>query len=253
LSITNQKSYEKVETGFRNIDTILDGGFGKGELDVIAAAPAVGKSAFAINVLANECENLIDAPVSPNQKPPMVFYVSIEMNGGEIFERLVSFKAGKSFKMKDFVANNYSKEDLELFTIAIDRIKKYPLKTNHTFHASVNDVAAQMSQISNSFDLKLVIIDHLHIMDYDKTNENNAIAGITKRLKALAKEYDVPIVLLSQVNKTKAAFDYSSKFNKQQPNSPQTNVDDQASNAIGMNDLRGSGAIAQDASVIIMM
>jgi replicative DNA helicase len=179
------------------------------------------------------------------------------MNGDEIFERLVSFKAGKNFKLKDFKEKKYSKEDLDLFAIATDTIGKYPLKTNHTFHASVNDIAAQMSQISNSYDLKLVIIDHLHIMDYDKSNENSAIADITKRLKSLAKEYDVPIVLLSQVNKSKAAFDYSSKFKQPQQvnaNVPaHTNTDDQASNAIGMNDLRGSGAIAQDASVIIMM
>jgi replicative DNA helicase len=234
---------------------MLGGGFGKGELDVIAAAPAVGKSAFAINVLANECENLLFAPPIPNHKPPMTLYISIEMNGDEIFERLVSYKSGKSFKVKEFNEKKYSKEDSDLFTIAINTIEKYPLKVNHTFHASVNGIAAQMSQISNAFDLKLVVIDHLHIMDYDKINENSAIADITKKLKGLAKEYDVPIVLLSQVNKSKTAFDYSSKFKQpQQSNTPQANnTDDQASNAIGINDLRGSGAIAQDASVILLM
>jgi replicative DNA helicase len=251
LSMTSQKNYDKVETGFKSIDSILSGGLGKGELDVIAAAPAVGKSAFALNILVNECENLIYAPANPNQKPPMVYYVSIEMNGAEIFERLVSFKAGKSFKLKDYHGKKYSTQDSELFTIAIDTIAKYPLITNQTFHASIDGIAGQMSQLASSHDLKLVVIDHLHIMDYDRNKENNAIADITKRLKSLAKEHNVPILLLSQVNKTKEAFGYSSKF-KSQPQQA-TNTSDQDPNAIGMHDLRGSGAIGQDASVIILM
>jgi replicative DNA helicase len=253
LNNTNiSDAYSVVPTGFNSVDKLINGGFEKGELNLIAAAPGTGKTAFALNVFAHECEKLLHFDVSnQNRKPPIVYYVSLEMTAPQILERLISINTGKSFKFSNFNSNKYSELDKEIFQAAFDNISKYPAKMNANFKASITDIRGQISLLASSHDIKLVIIDHLHIMDYDRNNENQEIAGITKNLKQIAKEYQLPIVLLSQVNKSKNTFGGESKkfgFNKDQVKEEET-----SSNKIFLSDIRGSGAPVQDSSIIILM
>jgi replicative DNA helicase len=240
-----------VETGFPTMDKILSGGLEKGEVTLVAAAPSVGKSTLALNIFANECEKLAYTPTNPNAKKQLVYYVSLEMTQAQIIERLISMKALKNFRFSDYKEKKYSDSDNERFLHAMGEIEKYPAFINANFKASINDIRNQISQLSNSYDIPFLVIDHLHIMDYDRSNENQEIAQITKNLKAIAKQYQMSILLLSQVNKTKEAFNINNGKSIQKPGFSNVSSDDE--HKIGMNDIRGSGAPVQDAAVVMLM
>ncbi|GMO14442.1 MAG: DnaB-like helicase C-terminal domain-containing protein [Mycoplasmoidaceae bacterium] len=254
LNLSMTTNYDVIGTGVNSIDSIINGGFAKGQLNLIAAAPSVGKSAFALQVIANECDRLAHETLPTGSKQPTVYYVSLEMTGAEIMERLISNKAHKPFKFSKCYKKEYVEAEMKIFNTAIERVKNYPLHINASFKAGIDNIRNQVNQIVNSYDLKLLVIDHLHIMDYDKSKENNEISRITKILKEMAKEYNIPIILVSQVNKTESTMGFNSlakpSFVKKDMTHANNNDD---KGAIGMNDIRGSGAPVQDSSIVILM
>jgi replicative DNA helicase len=179
----------------------------------------------------------------------MVLYISLEMSENQIIERLISMKALRSFKFNDYNNKRYSQSDMELFNYAIAEIEKYPCMINANFVASINDVRNQIAQLSNSYSVQFLVIDHLHIMSYDQNHENQEIANITKNLKAIAKQYNLSVLLLSQVNKNASTFGFNSKESIKK-----TDVEkDENEHQIHMNDIRGSGAPVQDAAIVMLM
>jgi replicative DNA helicase len=199
--VKKTNTLDVVPTGINAIDKILSGGgFEKGTLNVLAAAPGVGKTAFALNVIKHECDLLMEAPKDSNKKQPQILFFCLEMTPNELIDRLIAIISEKPSKF--FNNSNSNEIDNNRRSYVLHSLENYPLKVNINFKANIDDISSQISLASKSFDLKLVVIDHLHIMEKDgKKDENIELANITRRLKSVAKDKNIPILLLSQVTK----------------------------------------------------
>jgi len=190
-------------------------GMPRGQLIIVAAAPGLGKTTFGLNVAIR------------SQKP--VLFFSIEMTKRELFERTLSIRSG--IPHREIKAHRLKKED-------IDRLYKTCIRNIYCDDSSqltVGQVRARLSSFCRKQKPGLVIVDYLQLMnDPAKKNESEAlrIGRITYGLKAIAKDFDVPMILISQLNR-----DYSKRTDKRPK----------------MSDLRESGAIEQAAYMIFLL
>ncbi len=214
----------RCDTGFSKFDSILKG-MSAGNLIILASRPKVGKTSFAIKVAQNAAKN----------GKKVVFY-SQEMLGTELCERLIAENStvamntliDKKFQDKsrpeDAVAN-----EVNSIAKSVDEICQYPILINDSPSVSMQDIRFDCRLISN---LGLIIVDYLQLMKSTKKaeNRNNEIGQISRELKCLATELNVPILCLSQLNRV-------SDENKRPSPS----------------ELRDSGSIEQDANKVLLM
>jgi replicative DNA helicase len=221
-----------VPIGIKTVDDMLhEGGMNKGGVYVLAAPPGTGKTAFALNVIQHESELLLSEDYT-NRKTPIILLFSLEMTVIELAQRMISLIANKPFKDLDSSNNEFDKQR---FNTAKKIFSSYPLKIFPGQDINVMEVRKNINIISKSNDLKLVIIDHLHIMSgtSPKQNEYEKISEITNMIRQIAKDYNIPILLLCQLDKS----------------ATKTGTTEQ----ITMANLRGSGTIAQDANSIFIL
>ena len=214
----------KSDTGFKKLDEILKG-MSAGNLVILAARPKVGKTAFALSIAEN---------VARNGKT--VAFFSLEMEAKEIYERLLSKRAyipmntliDKRFNDKKRPQKIRS-DEINKIAETVDKIYKLPIKINDNSACTVNDIRLECRMLK---DLGLIVIDYLQLMRSTKKHENRnlEIGEISRELKILASELGVPILCLSQLNRT------SDEYKRPSPC-----------------DLRDSGSIEQDCSKLIMM
>ncbi len=218
--LSNKKDGEitGIDTGFARINRFTNG-YQPGHLIIVAARPGMGKTA---KVLRTALENLKHgAPVG---------MISIEMPFLELSSRMVALDT--NFHLSQLIRDGFDKN--EYFTTLSDniyRMAKYPFYVNDGNCSDIVDVVAQARLWKRQFGIKLLIIDYLQLMS-DKTKGNNReqeISSISRRMKLLAKELDLPIVLLSQLSR---------EVEKRTDKRPR------------LSDLRESGAIEQDADVV---
>jgi len=207
-----------ISSGFRKLDELTTG-FQKGELIIIAGRPSMGKTALALNIAEHTA--LAD------NNPVAVF--SLEMSAEQLAFRLISSLGRvnqtslKTGKLRD--------KDWDRIDGAILQMKDMPIYIDDTPSLTPVELRARARRIQREKGLSLIVIDYLQLMQVPGSKENRAteISEISRNLKALARELKIPIIALSQLNRS---------------------VEQRVDKIPQVSDLRESGAIEQDADVI---
>jgi replicative DNA helicase len=209
-----------IPTGFRDLDK-LTGGLQPGELIVIAARPSMGKTALALNLARN-------ASLDHHRK---VAVFSLEMTTRALILRMLSSEARGD--MSTLPGGYLAMHDFTKLTEAGDRLSRASVWIDDSGEASILEMKAKSRRLAADQDLDLVIVDYLQLARSEKRTERKdlEIAEVSRGLKALAKELDIPVIALSQLNRGPEQRDPD----KRRPM---------------MGDLRESGAIEQDADVV---
>lgn len=205
-----------IPTGFEELDE-LTAGWQRSDLIVIAARPSVGKTAFAL-------QTALHAALKQN---PCLF-VSLEMSGTQLTDRALSHIGGVSAL---HIREPKRLDDLEWQDLsrAKESLADYPLTIDESANATVDEIGARARQVDAEKRLCMIVIDYLtHIKPPKSDNVAEGIQVITRSLKSMAKELNVPTILLSQL----------SRDGEDAPN---------------LTHLRSSGAIEQDADVVIFL
>ena len=223
-SILTGKQDHGVDSGFRDLDG-LTYGFHPGEMIVLAARPSVGKTSLAMNF----AEHAILPQGSRSAVGVLVF--SLEMTSAQLATRMMCGRARVDFKrIRDKVA---SKQDVNSLVQAGVEFKKAPLWIDDASNSSILDIRAKARRIHAKEPLGMIIIDYLQLIRGTdaRVQREQQIAEISRGVKGMAKELDIPVVVLSQLNRD------SERENR----SPR------------LSDLRESGSIEQDADVVMML
>ncbi len=221
--IQNRESaFAGLPTGFRDLDTLLSG-LQAGNLIVVAARPGVGKSSFVTNLARN---------VAVESRVPVAMF-SLEMSRWEIGMRLLCAEARVPW---DSIRNKrVGADDWSLIVQAAEVLHDAPLSIVDSGNVTLVDIRAKARRLSTRRSgLGLIIVDYLQLMSHHRRvdNRQQEIAEISRGLKLLAKELDIPVIAVSQLNRDPE---------RRQDKRPQ------------LSDLRESGAIEQDSDVVMFI
>ncbi|MDX1405191.1 MAG: replicative DNA helicase [Woeseiaceae bacterium] len=210
-----------IPSGFSEFDK-LTSGLQPGDLVVVAGRPSMGKTTFAINIAENAA---IGAKI-----PTAVF--SLEMPSQQLVVRLMS-SLGR-VDMSHLRSGRFPDEDWSRINTAVQLMSEAPIYIDDSASLTPTEIRARARRLKREADLGLIVIDYLQLMQIHGTSENRAteISEISRSLKALARELEVPVIALSQLNRS---------------------VEQRTDKRPVMSDLRESGAIEQDADVIIFI
>lgn len=210
-----------VATGFTRMDEMTSG-FQPGELIIIAARPSMGKTAFSLNIATH---------VALREKKK-VAYFSIEMNKEQIMMRVLASEA--RIHMSDIRKGKIEDTAWEKLIRAATNISEASLYIDDSSSLSPYDVRAKCRRMQKEHGLDLIMIDYLQLMELKREAESRerAISEISSTLKKIAKELNVPVVALAQLNR---------------------GVEGRSDRRPILSDLRESGSIEQDADVIMMI
>ena len=211
-------------TGFTDLDKKLQG-IQNGDLIIVAGRPSMGKTSFAMNIAENVLTN--------DDTDGAVLIFSLEMPGESLTTRMLS---GMSKLDQQNVRSGMLRDDqLKILLEEGERLKNLPLWIDDSSLLTPMELRAKARRLARSEGgLSLIVVDYLQLMQLPTSAENrvNQISEISRALKSLAKELDVPVIALSQLNRAV----------EQRPNKRPI-----------MADLRDSGAIEQDADVILFI
>jgi replicative DNA helicase len=218
----NPGSLTGISTGFKRLDE-MTAGLQKGDLIIVAGRPSMGKTTFCLNIAEN-------AAFGPKRAKVGVF--SMEMSREQLAFRMVS-----SLGMVDqskLRTGQLEDEDWSRINTAIQMMKSSNIYIDDTAALTPTEVRARARRLKREHGLDLIVLDYLQLMQVAGNTENRAteISEISRSLKALAKELSVPLIALSQLNRS---------------------VEQRTDKKPVMSDLRESGAIEQDADVIMMI
>jgi|TARA_B110000908_G_scaffold28577_1_gene33594 replicative DNA helicase len=211
-----------ISTGFTELDEKTSG-LQRSDLIIVAARPSMGKTAFAVN--------LVEHAVLNNDKPVIVF--SMEMPASAIIMRMIS--AIGRIPLGKVLTGKLDEEDWPKLTSAVSKLKDRPLFIDDTPSLSPTEIRSRTRRIAREHgDVAMIMVDYLQLMQVAGSSEGRTaeISEISRSLKAIAKEFNCPVVALSQLNRSL----------EQRPNKRPIN-----------SDLRESGAIEQDADVIMFI
>ncbi|MEP4147209.1 MAG: replicative DNA helicase [Halioglobus sp.] len=212
-----------ITTGFQDLDGMTSG-LQKSDLVIVAGRPSMGKTSFAMNLVENA--------VLSQKKPILVF--SMEMPADQLIIRMLS-SIGRIDQTR--IRNGkLEQEDWPKLTTAVNKLRDVPLYIDDTPALTPTEVRSRVRKVvrENNGELGMVMIDYLQLMQVAGSSEGRTaeISEISRSLKAIAKEFECPMVALSQLNRSL----------EQRPNKRPVN-----------SDLRESGAIEQDADVIMFI
>lgn len=219
-----------VASGFKNLDRVTYG-WQNSDLIILAARPAVGKTAFALNLARN-------AAMNPTRPTPVAFF-SLEMSASQLVQRIL---AAESEIMLEKIARGKMEEHemKQLYTKGIQRLSQAPLFIDDTPALNIFELRAKCRKLKNKHNVGMIIIDYLQLMsgtgDNRNGNREQEISNISRNLKGLAKELNIPIVALSQLSR-----EVEKRGAKDGSRVPQ------------LSDLRESGAIEQDADMVMFL
>jgi replicative DNA helicase len=210
-----------VPTGIHDLDAVLGGGLNPGQLALIAARPAVGKSVMGFGLARKAA---IGAGI------PTLF-VTLEMSADDIMRRLISAEA--AVNLHHLQSNQLDERDWGLISRITERVLAAPLHIDNTPGISAAQLRNTIRTLRRTTGVGLVIVDYLQLMTPPKAeNREQRIAALSRDLKSMAQEFQVPIVALCQINRE------SEKRSDKRP---------------AMSDLRESGSLEQEADVIVLM
>lgn len=216
-----------VTSGFPSLDKVTYG-WQPTDLIILAARPAVGKTAFALNLARSAAMN----PV----KPTAVGFFSLEMSSGQLVQRILS--AESEIWLEKITRGKLEEHEMkQLYKKGIERLSSAPIFIDDSAALNIFELRAKCRRLKNKHNVGLVIIDYLQLMSgsSDKqTNREQEISKISRDLKGLAKELQIPIIALSQLSREVEKRKDGNKM-------PQ------------LSDLRESGAIEQDADMVMFL
>src|SRR6266513_2665454 len=219
-----------VPSGFASLDRVTYG-WQNTDLIILAARPAVGKTAFALNLARN-------AVMHPSKSTPVALF-SLEMSAGQLVQRIL---AAESEVWLEKIARGKMEEHemQQLYKRGIQRLAQAPLFIDDTPALNIFELRAKCRRLKNKHNIGLIIIDYLQLMSGTGENRNSnreqEISNISRNLKALAKELNIPIMALSQLSR-----EVEKRSAKDGTKMPQ------------LSDLRESGAIEQDADMVMFL
>lgn len=211
-----RKRSKGLQSGFRQLDELTWGMF-PGDLIVLAARPAMGKTAFAMNIALN---------VAKQRKPVTVF--SLEMTSEQLLTRMVcgeSLVSSQAFRM-----GHINRDEISRFRVALDSISRLPIFVDDFAAASAKYIRQQVEKAPER--PALVVIDYLGLMHAPKAeNRVQQVSATTREMKLLAKDFRIPVILVAQLNRS-------------------TETRPTGGNVPQLSDLRESGSIEQDADMV---
>lgn len=218
-----QTGPEGIPTGFDDVDAML-GNMREGQLIIVAARPSMGKTAKALNICDHVAVNLGKS----------VLFVSLEMGKAEIAERMISIRSGVDGN-KIRTGRGLTHDDL----IRMGRVfgeyeNAKPLMIDDTPARTVSQITANARRLKMRHDIGLVVVDYIQLITPEdgRDSRQEQVAKISRRLKTLARDLDVPVIALSQLNRA---------------------AENREDHRPRMADLRESGAIEQDADIVILL
>jgi replicative DNA helicase len=226
---SSTKEISGLSTGFKDLDA-KTAGFHPSELIILAARPSMGKTALALNIAEH---------VAIIEKKPVAIF-SLEMKQEVLMSRfLASLARVNAYKLRN---GQYNSKDWPRLTSAAGKIAEAPIFIDDDSNISVIDIRTRVRKLATELQTKgnplaLVIIDYIqfiHGTDKKFESRQQEVSNISRSLKALAKDLDLPVVVLSQLSRR--TEDRGRKDNKPQ-----------------LSDLRDSGAIEQDADIVAML
>ena len=206
-------------TGLEKLDNIISG-LQKSDLIILAARPSMGKTALALNIASN---------IAKKEKKPVAIF-SLEMSNDQLSMRLLTGEA--RINSQRLRTGYISLDDWEMVNTSADILSELPIFIDDTPNISAMEIRAKTRKLYQKHnDLGLIIIDYLQLMKPSIRNERRdlEIAEISRSLKALAKELDIPVLALSQLNRM---------------------LEQRSEKRPMLADLRESGALEQDADIV---
>ncbi len=214
------RSLTGISTGYFQLDEMLSG-LQAGEMLILAARPSMGKTALALNL----AENIV-----ANEKVPAAFF-SLEMSKQQLVERLLSSRSGVDGQRMR--RNMIGAEELHRIQNAAAELSEAPMFIDDTPGISILELRAKARRLAAQHDIKVIFVDYLQLASAPGAeNRVQEVGQISRGIKALARELSVPVVCLSQLNR---------------------NPEGRESKKPMLSDLRESGAIEQDADVVMML
>ena len=228
-----EKAYKKssdgigLKTGLSDFDKKI-GGLHKSDLIIIAGRPSMGKTAFATNIASNICNG------KNNDNKTNVLFFSLEMSSEQLATRVISELS--QISSEGIRTGNISKTDFEKIIRASEKLKNLSLFIDDSPALTISSIRTRSRRLKRKFGLDLIIIDYLQLISGESRNSNDnrvkEISDITRGLKAIAKELNIPVVALSQLSR---------KVEEREEKRPQ------------LADLRESGSIEQDADLVVFL
>ncbi len=220
--LSGEKIIKGLKTRFNTLDEITTG-LQKGDLIILAARPSVGKTAFALNIAMNVIL----------QNKSVVFF-SLEMPAEQLMQRMISsISSVNNYHFKE--PSRMSKDEQSQIIYAYNQIKDKNFFIDDSGSIRLNEIIWKTKRLKEKNELDLIIIDYMQLIPLDTYNNGNRqqeVSKISRSLKQLARELEVPIIALSQLNRR---------------------VEERESKRPMMSDLRESGSIEQDADIIAFL
>jgi replicative DNA helicase len=211
-----------IGTGYFELDD-LTAGFQPSQLVILAARPSMGKTALALNI----CEH-----IALNQKKGLLF-VSLEMNKLELAERLLCARAKvEGDKLRKGMG--LGSREMNMLGRAYDELRVAPIFIDDTPTRNMLQITANARRLKLRHEIALIVVDYIQLVDSEESRDSRQeqIAKISRRLKTLGRELHVPVIALSQLNRA---------------------VENREDRRPRMADLRESGAIEQDADLVLLL
>ena len=217
------QSFVGLKSGFNDLDSVVQG-FQKSDLIIIAGRPSMGKTALSLNIAIN---------VIKNSKLPILFF-SLEMSKEQIIYRLLAMETNiNQIRLRN---GKLGQNDWIKVNKMINILSKLPLFIDDTSDLSIQNIRSKIKTlIYEQNQIGLVIIDYLQLMQNSKLKIENRVqelSQITRSLKLIAREFNVPVIALSQLSR---------------------NVENRVEKRPMLSDLRESGSIEQDADIVLML
>jgi replicative DNA helicase len=221
--IAGKEGLSGIATGFEKLDKITSG-WQPSDLIIIAARPGMGKTAFVLSMARNVAIDFGHA----------VALFSLEMSSVQLITRLISSETGLS--SEKLRTGKLEKHEWEQLSVKVKDLEKAPLYIDDSPSLSIFDLRAKARRLKSQYDIKIIIVDYLQLMTAGGSNgkgmgnREQEISTISRNLKALAKELEVPVIALSQLSRA-----VETRGSSKRPL---------------LSDLRESGAIEQDADIV---
>ena len=211
-----QGKIKTVGTGLKDLDEKIGGGFESGALVIIAARPAMGKSALAVQIAEH---------IQTKEAAAIIF--TCEMPNAQIVDRLVSSHSKiSSDKLR---SGKFDDEDLDRLFVGSQKVKELNILVDDKAF-TINSISSKARTVKRKYGLSVIVVDYIQLLEGSGDSREQIVATISRGLKKLAIELDTPVIALSQLNRK---------------------LEDRANKRPVMSDMRESGAIEQDADVIL--
>lgn len=233
MDLIDRKVEPGIPTGYPDLDRLIGGGLKPGEMFVLAARPSIGKTAIALNIV----RNIVMREVNGVRKN--VLFFSLEMSAEQVAQRMLCTEAKVS--LSSIMERNLQKGDITRLTQAVSAMKEARLSVDPTAGISVFELRAKARKINDQKKLDLIVIDYLQLMKSGEPGGNESrqveVAAISGGLKKLAKDLGLPVLVLAQLNRESEKGNENNGANAQPK----------------LSHLRESGAIEQDADVVVFL